>query len=160
MALKFLFFPNESSNFWKFRLHSVNGVSEWLHYRTFEERKLRRVFEIIWRKNEKTTEKCSTKENSKICEKFSNFLKDRKTEKGNDDNEDTKKINKDLRESPLHSSTQSSEQATQTSTQSIEKTTQTKTLPQLFKSKECTIGKLIETSRTGFQIDVILVLNI
>ena len=49
-----------------------------------------------------------------------------------DDNEDTKKINTDLRESSLHSSTPS-----------CEKTTQTKTLPQLFKSKECTIGKLI-----------------
>ena len=86
-------------------------------------------------------EKCSTKENSKICENFSNFLRTRETEKENDDNEDTKKIDTDL---PLHSSTQSSE-----------KSTQTKTLPQLLKSKECSIGKLIETSRTDFQIDVI-----
>lgn len=79
-------------------------------------------------KNEKMNEKCSTKENSKICENFSNFLKTSETEKENDDN---------------------------SSTQSSEKSTQTKTLPQLLKSKECSIGKLIETSRTDFQIDVI-----
>ena len=96
-------------------------------------------------KNEKMNEKCSTK----VCEKFKNFLKDRENENEIEDNEDTKKIN-----------IQSSEKTTQTSTRSSEKATQTKTLPQLLKSKKCTIGKLIETSRTGFQIDVILELNI